>query len=185
MAGLNGRIGNFSLDEKLLFCGSVGTTSTFNKHYQNQRCFVEMCPSSIRNQHKVQEQIKVTTNRAPNGKIIDHETDNENKQELIRNESSTESSLTNSLVNKTTHENSSSDVGVSQILKPMLPVYNWDGTGGCLSCGMDDDYSLLLICELCNAEYHTYCLNPPLESVPEGDFYCGRFSYFSCSLLIY
>lgn len=27
---------------------------------------------------------------------------------------------------------------------------------GCLSCGRDDDHASLLLCEACNAEYHTY-----------------------------
>ena len=26
---------------------------------------------------------------------------------------------------------------------------------GCLSCGRDDDHANLLLCEACNAEYHT------------------------------
>lgn len=44
---------------------------------------------------------------------------------------------------------------------------------GCLVCHKDDNHAYLLLCEACNDEYHTYCLNPPLESVPEGDFFCG------------
>ena len=27
---------------------------------------------------------------------------------------------------------------------------------GCLACGDDDDHANLLLCEACNAEYHTY-----------------------------
>ena len=45
---------------------------------------------------------------------------------------------------------------------------------GCLACGEDDDHANLLLCEGCNAEYHTYCLDPPLRSVPMGDFYCRK-----------
>jgi len=48
---------------------------------------------------------------------------------------------------------------------------------GCLKCGKDDDHSHLLLCEACNDEYHTHCLDPPLDYVPEGDFFCGK--YFS------
>lgn len=44
---------------------------------------------------------------------------------------------------------------------------------GCRVCRKDDNHANLLLCEACNDEYHTYCLNPPLESVPEGDFFCG------------
>mmetsp|Transcript_10791 Transcript_10791/g.19857 ORF Transcript_10791/g.19857 Transcript_10791/m.19857 type:complete len:233 (-) Transcript_10791:2081-2779(-) len=44
---------------------------------------------------------------------------------------------------------------------------------GCLSCGEDDDHANLLLCEGCNAEYHTYCLDPPLRAVPSGDWFCS------------
>ena len=46
---------------------------------------------------------------------------------------------------------------------------------GCRACGRDNDHANLLLCEACNDEYHTYCLKPPLQSVPEGDFFCGTF----------
>jgi hypothetical protein len=49
---------------------------------------------------------------------------------------------------------------------------------GCRVCHKDDNHAYLLLCEACNDEYHTYCLNPPLESVPEGDFFCG--GYIDC-----
>jgi hypothetical protein len=45
---------------------------------------------------------------------------------------------------------------------------------GCLKCGHDDDHANLLLCEGCNDEYHTYCLQPPLRAVPEGDWFCGK-----------
>eukprot|EP00986_Skeletonema_menzelii_P003565 scaffold1118_cov150-Skeletonema_menzelii.AAC.11 len=40
---------------------------------------------------------------------------------------------------------------------------------GCRVCHKDDNHAYLLLCEACNDEYHTYCLNPPLESVPEDN----------------
>ena len=43
---------------------------------------------------------------------------------------------------------------------------------GCCNCGQDNDHRYLLLCEYCNDEYHTYCLEPPLTSVPDHDFYC-------------
>mmetsp|Transcript_22941 Transcript_22941/g.48531 ORF Transcript_22941/g.48531 Transcript_22941/m.48531 type:complete len:534 (+) Transcript_22941:3-1604(+) len=43
---------------------------------------------------------------------------------------------------------------------------------GCGVCGFDDDHANLLLCEGCDTEIHTYCLNPPLEKVPEGDWFC-------------
>ena len=45
---------------------------------------------------------------------------------------------------------------------------------GCKVCGRDADHANLLLCESCNDEYHIYCLTTPLDSVPEGDFFCGK-----------
>lgn len=50
----------------------------------------------------------------------------------------------------------------------------YEGTGGCQTCKADDDHANLLLCERCNDEYHTYCLDPPLRSVPDGDFFCDK-----------
>lgn len=47
---------------------------------------------------------------------------------------------------------------------------------GCLVCGHDDDHNNLMLCEECNDEYHTYCLDPPLSAVPHDDWYCGECS---------
>ena len=45
---------------------------------------------------------------------------------------------------------------------------------GCRICGMDNDHGKMLICERCSAEYHYYCVG--LQSVPNGDWYCGEFT---------
>mmetsp|Transcript_38276 Transcript_38276/g.84038 ORF Transcript_38276/g.84038 Transcript_38276/m.84038 type:complete len:473 (-) Transcript_38276:63-1481(-) len=47
-----------------------------------------------------------------------------------------------------------------------------DNGTGCLVCGKDDDHPNILLCEGCNDEYHTYCLRPALNSIPEGDWFC-------------
>mmetsp|Transcript_3535 Transcript_3535/g.7144 ORF Transcript_3535/g.7144 Transcript_3535/m.7144 type:complete len:438 (-) Transcript_3535:217-1530(-) len=56
-----------------------------------------------------------------------------------------------------------------------------DAAEGCRACGKDDDHANLLLCEACNDEYHTYCLNPPLSSVPEGDFFCVKCKHIHSS----
>ncbi|CAK5100364.1 unnamed protein product [Aphanomyces euteiches] len=43
---------------------------------------------------------------------------------------------------------------------------------GCVACGLDNNGDSILLCDGCNAEYHIYCLVPPLNEVPDGDFYC-------------
>ncbi|CAB9514323.1 PHD and RING finger domain-containing protein 1 [Seminavis robusta] len=45
---------------------------------------------------------------------------------------------------------------------------------GCLICVKDDDHNNLMLCEGCNDEYHTYCLDPPLAAVPEDDWFCDN-----------
>ena len=37
---------------------------------------------------------------------------------------------------------------------------------GCCVCWGDDDRGRLLICDGCEEEYHTYCLDPPLPQLP-------------------
>jgi hypothetical protein len=44
--------------------------------------------------------------------------------------------------------------------------------GGCLACGKDDDHNNLMFCDICDNEYHYYCLDPPLKAVPKGDWFC-------------
>jgi hypothetical protein len=46
---------------------------------------------------------------------------------------------------------------------------------GCATCGGNDSYSSLLLCDNgCEREFHTFCLQPPLEKIPEGDWYCPK-----------
>lgn len=52
-----------------------------------------------------------------------------------------------------------------------LPKAPWD-EGVCKVCGMDKDDDNVLLCDTCDSEYHTYCLNPPLVRIPEGNWYC-------------
>jgi histone demethylase JARID1 len=44
----------------------------------------------------------------------------------------------------------------------------------CGQCGGGDDEHLLLLCDACDRSLHTYCLLPPLEAVPKGDWRCPR-----------
>ena len=42
----------------------------------------------------------------------------------------------------------------------------------CEGCGKATDDSRLLLCDDCDISYHTYCLEPPLEEVPQGTWKC-------------
>jgi hypothetical protein len=42
---------------------------------------------------------------------------------------------------------------------------------GCVVCKLRNDKRSMLLCNICDDGYHTYCLEPPLPEVPE-DFQC-------------
>ena len=43
---------------------------------------------------------------------------------------------------------------------------------GCRFCFGKHDAGFLLLCDGCNEESHTYCLSPPLTSIPADNWYC-------------
>ena len=42
----------------------------------------------------------------------------------------------------------------------------------CEHCKRMDGEAFMLLCDTCNKGYHTWCLEPALDSVPEGDWQC-------------
>ena len=42
----------------------------------------------------------------------------------------------------------------------------------CQCCGWDGDDDRMVLCEGCPHGYHIYCLKPPMEQIPAGDWYC-------------
>ena len=42
----------------------------------------------------------------------------------------------------------------------------------CRLCKRKGDAHLMLLCDGCDRGHHTYCLVPPMEDVPEGDWFC-------------
>ena len=42
----------------------------------------------------------------------------------------------------------------------------------CEVCNLPDPEALILMCDSCGTGWHTFCLKPPLEDVPEGLFIC-------------
>ncbi|GLC48757.1 hypothetical protein PLESTB_000133500 [Pleodorina starrii] len=47
-------------------------------------------------------------------------------------------------------------------------------TLACEVCRMPDSEEWMLLCDSCGTGWHTYCLRPPLEGVPEGTWICGH-----------
>uniref|UniRef100_A0A6Q2Y4P2 [histone H3]-trimethyl-L-lysine(4) demethylase n=1 Tax=Esox lucius TaxID=8010 RepID=A0A6Q2Y4P2_ESOLU len=44
----------------------------------------------------------------------------------------------------------------------------------CLMCGRGDEEDRLLLCDGCDDSYHTFCLIPPLQDVPKGEWRCPK-----------
>ena len=42
----------------------------------------------------------------------------------------------------------------------------------CEICGSSRGEKDMLICDRCDKGFHTYCLEPPLPAVPDGDWFC-------------
>ena len=48
-----------------------------------------------------------------------------------------------------------------------------DDDEACQSCFGKGDGDRMLLCDDCNQGFHTFCLQPPLKAVPEGDWWCS------------
>ncbi|KAL1918150.1 uncharacterized protein VTP21DRAFT_3416 [Calcarisporiella thermophila] len=53
---------------------------------------------------------------------------------------------------------------------PELP----DVSEFCIKCSRDDNGDKLLVCDKCDAMQHTFCAAPPLDTIPEGDWFCDK-----------
>uniref|UniRef100_A0A4W3I5Q2 [histone H3]-trimethyl-L-lysine(4) demethylase n=1 Tax=Callorhinchus milii TaxID=7868 RepID=A0A4W3I5Q2_CALMI len=51
----------------------------------------------------------------------------------------------------------------------------------CLVCGQGNEEDRLLLCDGCDDSYHTFCLLPPLNDVPKGDWRCPKCLAQECS----
>ncbi|KAK8814092.1 hypothetical protein WA158_007954 [Blastocystis sp. Blastoise] len=58
----------------------------------------------------------------------------------------------------------------------LLPAFQLEGIleeqTACCICKKNDHPEKNLLCEICDSEYHIYCLNPPLRKVPEDSWIC-------------
>ncbi|KAG7671650.1 hypothetical protein KSW81_003780 [Nannochloris sp. 'desiccata'] len=66
---------------------------------------------------------------------------------------------------------------VRDLKRPFAP---WEG---CCVCWDDTDDERQLLCAMCSAPYHTYCLNPPLDDVPEDEWVCPGCAQFPAKTL--
>lgn len=57
----------------------------------------------------------------------------------------------------------------------------------CEICGQSNNEDRLLLCDGCDLAFHLYCLDPPLDHVPDGSWYCsgcnnGNRNYLNISI---
>ncbi|XP_039265383.2 lysine-specific demethylase 5A-like [Styela clava] len=65
-----------------------------------------------------------------------------------------------------------------------LPYSILDTMGNCKVCLKDHNDTQLLLCDGCDDSYHTYCLIPPLNQVPKGDWRCPKCLSKECNKVI-
>lgn len=55
-----------------------------------------------------------------------------------------------------------------------VKTYKWQciDCKQCTPCGTSENDDQLLFCDDCDRGFHMYCLNPPLDDAPEGDWHC-------------
>jgi PHD-finger len=44
----------------------------------------------------------------------------------------------------------------------------------CMICQSPEDAKRMLLCDGCDDAFHMRCLDPPLDAIPEGDWYCSE-----------
>eukprot|EP01043_Picozoa_sp_COSAG02_P038712 COSAG02_NODE_3005_length_7570_cov_3.554812_3_plen_982_part_00 len=62
-------------------------------------------------------------------------------------------------------DNSSGGRGVTQSLGDPDDI-------ACMRCRRLDDAEQMILCDACDAGFHIFCLDPPLKSIPDGDWLC-------------
>ncbi|KAL4421600.1 hypothetical protein ABPG75_010891 [Micractinium tetrahymenae] len=65
---------------------------------------------------------------------------------------------------------------VRDLDRPFAPFKEVGSWRGCVVCWSDDDPTRLLPCDTCDCQWHSYCLEPPLEELPgqTEPFLCPR-----------
>lgn len=73
---------------------------------------------------------------------------------------------------RTLHHPSCLTLAVRAIARTHTYAWRCNECKLCETCSATGDEEKLLMCEACDRGYHTYCLNPPLEALPEGEWIC-------------
>jgi len=67
-------------------------------------------------------------------------------------------------------------VGASMMSRAMKSTSLTSGNSSsnvqCLICSSQHDEANMILCNNCDADYHTSCLDPPMSQIPEGEWLC-------------
>lgn len=65
-------------------------------------------------------------------------------------------------------------VGAQSVVEEIVvdPLHPLD-EGGCYICKKNDRQDLILLCDGCEGEFHTFCVDPPLKDIPEDEWFCS------------
>ena len=55
-----------------------------------------------------------------------------------------------------------------------IPVIEGHRGEKCQVCTNDEHDEKMLLCDGCDRGFHTFCLQPPLETIPKSDWYCAK-----------
>ncbi|CAH1424256.1 unnamed protein product [Lactuca virosa] len=127
--------------------------------------------SFIEDVREVWENLRITYRNKP--KYIDSiETISRKLEELYKQEVLTLVSKTMDYGNNPFEETKKElNMMIIDTISSTLFIAPWED-GICRVCGKDENDHILLLCDRCDAEYHTYCLDPPLQRVPKASWYC-------------
>ncbi|XP_062545101.1 lysine-specific demethylase 5 [Armigeres subalbatus] len=75
-----------------------------------------------------------------------------------------------SMLNATTNGSSKNKSDVPYTPNPHDPMAKYI----CHMCNRGDVEESMLLCDGCDASYHTFCLLPPLQEIPKGDWRCPK-----------
>jgi len=62
---------------------------------------------------------------------------------------------------------------ISPICQRLNSFFEEEEPWSCEVCALNDQPDRVLICDGCERLWHLHCLDPPLETVPRGDWYCA------------
>lgn len=75
-----------------------------------------------------------------------------------------------SLYNASTNGSAKAKPEISYAPNPQDPMAKYI----CHMCNRGDVEESMLLCDGCDASYHTFCLLPPLQEIPKGDWRCPK-----------